>query len=251
MAAPNLGIIPTTQGVQIHFWNRNEEAHFLIRNLYHLPANHSQEDIVDHVWVAICRLYFPHTATGHNGTRWTVLWEAYRGPPHHLSEHKPNVLVVRLQPQQVVGGLRVYGRDYLWVECKPPSHDTPSGWKNLINEATERLNSAHPQRAVAVIVAIGCRMMAFWWDPTNTVVTPRMSIQAAHPQTVVWDLDPRLKSWFQGGWVDSATGRVDLSQALAVDCITEEIVNGQRMLRWRDELAEIEKLLVSIRHMGP
>ncbi|KAK2813373.1 hypothetical protein FQN50_000688 [Emmonsiellopsis sp. PD_5] len=247
MAAPNLGVIPIVQGQQTHFWDPEQEAHSLITNFRRLAPNSAQEDIVDHVWAGICHTYFPHIATTPQGPRWAVLREPYRGPPGHLTAHKPNVLVVRLQPQPGPGGLQINRRDYLWVECKPPSHDKPSGWKDLINEATQRLASAHPQRRVSVIVAIGFKMMAFVWDPTIAPANPQLSIRATSPPTRIWPLDPHLRSWHTGGWVNPTTGRIDLSRALSVDCVTLQTVNGQRVLRWRNDLPRIEQVLVSVR----
>lgn len=51
-----------------------------------------------------------------------------------MDGHKPNIIVTKLHPQLVVGGFMAYCRDYLWVECKSAVHDTPAGWKDLINE---------------------------------------------------------------------------------------------------------------------
>jgi hypothetical protein len=246
-SSPSIGVTPA-QGVTAHFWDRNEVANALIRRLYYLPANQADEDIVGHLWVAICRFYFPHTATGVNSPRWTILQGPYRGPPNQTNGHKPNAVAVRLQIQQGPSGIEVAGRDYLWLECKSSTHDTPSGWKDLINETTQRLVSAHPQRKVAVVVAIGLRMMSFLWDPTHTVMGPQLSIRAAHPDTTIWYLDGRLKSWAGSAWV-TPSGLIGLSQALNADCITQVIVNGHSLPSHWADLMTIEASLLSIRGM--
>ncbi|KAF2258232.1 hypothetical protein CC78DRAFT_479405, partial [Lojkania enalia] len=50
-------------------------------------------------------------------------------------------------------------RDYLWVECKKATLDRPSSWKNVLEEAVIRLNSAHPNLNVFLIIAIGTKCM--------------------------------------------------------------------------------------------
>ncbi|OAX80045.1 hypothetical protein ACJ72_05626 [Emergomyces africanus] len=247
MSVLNLGV-QGAPGVITHFWAQETESHSLIRQLYRLASNHSQEDIVHHVWNAILRVYFPSIATAPNGQRWTVLLEPYRGPLHNLPIHRPDILVVRLQHRQVTSGINVVGRDFIWVECKPPSHDRPSGWKNVLVEAVGRLQDAHPTRVVPVIVAVGRRMMFFSWDPISTNNAVQLSIRSGHPHTLVWPLDRRLRPW-TGPWVNQATGRIDLSRALEIDCLTTEIVNGQTVLTRRADLAQIELILVTIRNM--
>jgi hypothetical protein len=76
---------------------------------------------------------------------------------------RPDMAVVRLDPALSLPRQPAcyYGRDYLWVECKSGSYNTPSGWKNAINEATERLQLSHPTRALGLIMAVGIRCMFF------------------------------------------------------------------------------------------
>jgi hypothetical protein len=41
----------------------------------------------------------------------------------------------------------------------------PSGWKNVLNEAAERLATAHPSRIVFLIVAIGFKCLILLLGP--------------------------------------------------------------------------------------
>lgn len=140
-----------------------------------------------------------------------MLLDPYRETQHNLSEHNSKVLVVRLNYLPPTGNTFAQC-DYLWIECKPSAQDSPSGWKNLLNETTRRLDDAHLTRQIFVIAAIGPKLMAFVWDPNTTVQCPQLTIQAASPQSLVWSLDARLKG-FMGHWVDGTTGRIDLGQA--------------------------------------
>jgi hypothetical protein len=78
-------------------------------------------------------------------------------------------------------------RDVLWVECKAPEEDTPAGWKNLMMRAGARLEEAHPNRMLYVILAIGLKWMFFKWDP----LSPRPPLQVlADNRTGVWNMSP-------------------------------------------------------------
>src|SRR5699024_10219636 len=94
----------------------------------------------------------------------------------------------------------------------------------------------------------GPKLMAFAWDPDNTVQCQQLTIRAASPQSLVWSLDSRLKG-FMGRWVDRTTGRIDLGQALELDCSTSETLpNGQIAPKRRADIGVIEQMLVSIRN---
>ncbi|KAK4139233.1 uncharacterized protein C8A04DRAFT_16051, partial [Dichotomopilus funicola] len=59
-------------------------------------------------------------------------------------------------------------RDVLWVKCRPAGDDTSRGWKELMEEAVNRLRVAHPQRNVYLILAVGTRWMVFEWAPVGS-----------------------------------------------------------------------------------
>ncbi|KAK4233454.1 hypothetical protein C8A03DRAFT_38832 [Achaetomium macrosporum] len=152
-----------------HFWTQGTASHSKIAVLGNLGPNYAQEDVVCHAWTAILVEYFvrllplgPHS--------YSIDTQAYRGPnASQPNQHKPDVVVVKMQTtvNPAAGGAppRTVSRDILWVECKAPNHDTPSGWKDLIEEASDRLVDAHPNRMLFLIVGIGLKWMIFKWDP--------------------------------------------------------------------------------------
>lgn len=122
--------------------------------------------------------------------------DAYRGMlPDLLSSHKLDVVVVRLTtPQLGPDGLyREVKRDILWVECKAPCHDNPGTWKRVIEEATERLKSAHPDRNVWLIMAIGLKWMVFYWDPRHPRTTPFLMGVMMYDGSSGWTVDPDIR----------------------------------------------------------
>lgn len=83
-------------------------------------------------------------------------------------------------------------RDILWAECKAPDHDTPGGWKDLIEQATQRIAAAHPNRMLFVIFGIGLKWMFFKWDPVNAANASPLQILASN-QNQAWTLRPELR----------------------------------------------------------
>lgn len=212
-----------------------------------LGVHQAEDNLGAHIWDAICGVYFPRFSATPDEDKWSVRRLAWRGPPDRLDEYRPTLVATKLRTQPGVDRLMLYCRDYLWVECKPFTHDTPDGWKDLIDETVGELDSAHPNRDVAVVVAIGLRMMAFWWSPSRAAISPQMSIQAAQPRATVWHLDQRLKCWPSGGWVDQTTGRIDLSEALTIDCLSEPVVDGYGATTRRNDLRHVEQIIESVR----
>lgn len=143
-------------------------------------------------WEAICHMYFPQSARTAGGVKYLVRRDAYRGPPAAPSSQKPDVVVVELATPQVgPDGLpRSRKRDILWVECKAPERDQPGAWKTVLNEATKRLNAAHPTRNVWLIVASGLKWMVFYWDPSTVRAQP-LQVKSAQAG-LYWPLDPRI-----------------------------------------------------------
>jgi len=89
---------------------------------------------------------------------------------------KPDLVAVKMIqifPGQLDLLPRINSRDFLWIECKAVMEDTPSRWKNALAEAATRLDTAHPTRAVFLIIAIGWKTINFLWDLTNDLQPPQ------------------------------------------------------------------------------
>lgn len=138
-------------------------------------------------------MYFPQTARVAGGVKYLVRREAHRElPPAAASTHRPDVAVVEIGTPQPGPDwlLRSKKRDILWVECKAPDADQPRVWRDVLNEAAERLSHAHPDRNVWLIVASGLEWMVFYWDP-NALRAQPLQIKSANGQEL-WSLDPRI-----------------------------------------------------------
>ena len=174
-----------------------------------------------------------------NGPCYDIDREAYRGlPPADPESHVPDIIVVRCsnvvaQP----GAPPVAGaeRDILWVECKAPDMDQPNEWNRVITQVVRRLNSAHPDRMVYLILAVGLKWMPFIWDPTvagqqltNPQGGPLRMVK--HNRTDYWDIDPRIYSApIQGQrHVFNSGGRlyIDATQAYTLDFWTLDPQTG-------------------------
>jgi hypothetical protein len=216
--------------------------------LYSRGIGYSQEDVVWHAWGEICALYFPKIATPPNGPRWSIDREAYRGFAQNVSHTKPDLIAVKLvpAPQQINPLPSFRSRDYVWIECKPASEDSPSGWKNVLSEAIGRLEVAHPNRAVYLVIAVGSKCMFFLWDPSGNQ-QPQHFLRNSNTGED-WMIDARISSVIDGPWFDRNTGRIRPELAMTLDCFSEEIVNGRRVLRNRVYLSTIEQVLVGIQN---
>ena len=88
------------------------------------------------MWSAIIAHYFVSIAVNPNVPRRNVIREPYRGlMPLNSSQRKPDMaaVVAHFMPPLAGQNFNLQHRDALWVECKAPDKDTPSGWKNLMN----------------------------------------------------------------------------------------------------------------------
>ncbi|KAK4150232.1 hypothetical protein C8A00DRAFT_37182 [Chaetomidium leptoderma] len=181
-----------------HFWTPGTGSHSKVGVLGQLGPTYDHEDVVCHAWTAILGEYFIRfLPLGQHS--YSIDTQAYRGPrPGFQSEHKPDVVVVKMQTTvAVAGGPPVtVSRDILWVECKAPNHDTPNGWKNLIEQASTRLAAAHPNRMLFVISGIGLKWMIFKWDPiagaTAGATASPLQVLASNPGQA-WTLRPELR----------------------------------------------------------
>lgn len=213
----------------------NQASYTAIVRLKDAGTQYLHEDVVWGAWEAICRKYFPESAIAPGAPYYWIRRDAYRGmPPDEPSTHKPDVVVVRLSQPQVLGpdGLyREVNRDILWVECKAPCHDEPGKWKKVIEEATERLKSAHPNRNVWLIVAIGLKWMVFYWDPSNSRTTSSHLAVMASNESSGWAVDPDIRVpppplnpqvpainvQAPGGYVNTAAGVIRSQNAYSLD----------------------------------
>jgi hypothetical protein len=235
----------------VHFWDRNTSAFAKISILYSRGANYEQEDVVCHAWGEICALYFPKIAASATAPRWSIEREAYRGnPPLNPSQVKPDPIVVRFLPTAVTNPNFlpfVESRDFLWIECKAATENTPSGWKNALGEAATRLNNAHPDRMIYLIIAIGWRCAFFVWDPTNTMRRPKIFIRPVSNQ-IPWLIDQRIKFIGPVSWIDPASGEFDHTKTIELECFWQMIENGLPVLANHHNLEKIEQFLVHIQN---
>jgi hypothetical protein len=104
---------------------------------------------------------------------WVVHREPFMGPEGEIEQDKPEAIVVRSaqthqnaqEPQQ-----QRQSDFYNWliIETKPPSRDTPEGWKELLMQACSRVRQYDDgSHDVYIICAVGLKYMAFYWDPRD------------------------------------------------------------------------------------
>ncbi|KAH8769053.1 hypothetical protein F5883DRAFT_643720 [Diaporthe sp. PMI_573] len=179
-----------------HFWVPGQAPYSAIVTLKDFGTHYAEEDVTWQAWEALCHKYFPESAPAQGHPYYITRRDPYRGLfPDTPSTHKPDVVVVKLStPVQGADNLwRDSKRDVLWVECKAPCHDTPSMWKRVIEEATERLKSAHSDRNVWLIVAIGLKWMVFYWDPMNSRTHQFHMAVMMHDASSGWSVDPEIR----------------------------------------------------------
>jgi hypothetical protein len=196
-------------------------------------------------------LYFPTVASSITAPRWAVDREAYEeGQPTINPSHvKPDAIVVKLCHPVLpsVGTLpTLQFRDYLWVECKAAVKDNPSGWREIIHEATMRLQIAHPNRALFLIFAVGWKCIPLLWSPAISIPQPPLWIQSSTSHEI-WPLDPRIKMGLVGDWVNATSGQIITENAMSLDCFTV-VPNAEGFLQIHNFVAlkAIETLLLSI-----
>lgn len=186
------------------------------------------------MWGAIIAHYHRSIAVNPMGPRWHVIREAYRGLiPFNPSQKKPDVVaaLAYFTAQPAAQNFTLQHRDGLWVECKAPNKDIPSGWKDLMSQAAVRLNTSHPTRQLYLIFAIGLRAMVFEWDP----VTPGAVGLIIRGKGHTWTLDHRIRLINPSPWHNAATQEVDPNKALVLDCWTTTpggVLRNWQMLLW-------------------
>ncbi|KAI2618431.1 hypothetical protein GGR54DRAFT_605433 [Hypoxylon sp. NC1633] len=188
--------------------------------------------------------------------RWAIDLEAYRGYAHNLASTKPDLIVIKLTPGQTIAGQmpETSSRDHLWIECKAAKEDHPSGWKNVLMEAATRLQTAHPSRAIFLIVAVGWKCLYFVWDPSNAIVgQPQLFLRRANlsvgSSPRQWNIDTRNKAIGDTQWVNTVTGEITVSRAMELDCWTiAQVAPGRNRTRNWHSLATIEQFLISVQN---
>ena len=180
-----------------------------IQRVYGRGLDEKSEEGCQLAWEHICSAIYPKTDITPNGITYSVNRESQRGPLGMPKQYKVDVVVESVRP---AGNAPDVGRDILWVECKAMVHDKPSGWKDLLKEAANRLAGAHHGRFVYIIVAVGWKAMLFHWDP-NRVGAQALSLMPKHGNTP-WPLPIGFAPPGPCRWIDPTTGQVDISQAL-------------------------------------
>jgi hypothetical protein len=240
-------------GVLLHFWDPTTSSYAKISIIYNKGAQYTYEDVVWHAWGEICGLYFPKVAATPTGPRWAIDREAYRGfPPSNPSQVKADLIAIKLTLGQTQPGqMPQFGsRDFLWIECKAASEDTPSGWKNVLAESVQRLSTAHPNRVVFLIIAVGWKCMYFVWDPTGAIQgQQQLFIRASHNANT-WSIDPRIKAIQAAPWMNTVSGEISPAHSMELECWTTASVAGQIILQNRNSLGMIEQFLVGIQNIA-
>jgi hypothetical protein len=174
-----------------HFWNAGENAGESIRTVSNLGPDYTKEDVVWTVWEDLLRLYFPDYFLGPAGTRYRIRREPYRGSAARVEDHRPDIIAIRVSVAQP--GAAEVSRDVLWVECKAPSLHKPHGWNMVMREAIDRLEVAHPNRNIFLILAIGIEWMMFEWDPNPNLPVSPLYILPYNPSDRPWNVDARIR----------------------------------------------------------
>lgn len=226
------------------WWIPGTQARRDVIRLRDLGSDYPYENQVWNVWVSILLVYFPPYPVVPGGNLYTVRREPYRGgtgfTEDNLHELRPDIVVIQMMPPQPnPHGLDPL-RDILWVECKAPTKDTPGGWKDLMEQAGERLRSAHPQTMLYVILAIGSRWMFFRWDPTVPGAQPLQIL--AHNVNTAWTMDagfqyePAVTNQnhvYTMNTIRGQTSVIDTRLAYSLNCWTATPGNPALAQNWR------------------
>ncbi|KAH6839575.1 hypothetical protein B0I37DRAFT_237267 [Chaetomium sp. MPI-CAGE-AT-0009] len=220
-----------------NYWDPRTACYHDILTIARVGPTYQQEDVVWHAWLSLLPIYFPPYEM--NGRVYGIRREAYRGglpPSNSLSQHKPDVVVIQMAPSPANPqgfsfpdpNVPDPARDILWVECKAPSEDTPGGWKDLMEQAGNRLHAAHPNRMLYVILAVGLKWVFFKWDPF-TQGSP-LQVRGHHPN-VAWTMrtqyqyEPAVAGQSHVVTVNTAYGQTDMldtTRAYSLDFFTRD-----------------------------
>ncbi|KAH7130721.1 hypothetical protein B0J11DRAFT_613296 [Dendryphion nanum] len=245
------------QGLPFHFWTPNTTSFMKIGDMVAAGPTYSQEAPYQNMIMEILKPYFPTQATIPGGDIWALDRESYRGPANAPSTIKPDGLVIRIRPLNATSSQNTK-RDFLWVEVKPASHNTPGGWKDLLGETATRLISAHPTRTVFVLLVVGVRYMVMIWDGGNSMA-PNPVPTIIHPATAPftpWPIDNRFKFPMVVAYYNQVSGIINTRAAASLDSETVYPA-GQKppgrgnldVLRYEADLATLEQFLITIQQM--
>ncbi|KAG8169390.1 hypothetical protein KVR01_000135 [Diaporthe batatas] len=241
-----------------HFYLSHKSSYSLLKALWRKGPNYTKEDICNHAWQDILRVYFPaeynpnQLATG-RATMYHVLVQAYRGLPadeNHLK--KPDAVTVQVDhvvQAGALGGYDEFKRDVLWVECKAPSKDKPGEWNVVMREAVARLHVAHNTRRLYIILNVGLEWLPFYWDPINPGNALTIKASAGHQD---FPVDPRIRPTpnFPTGHI-GANGVIHTNLAKTLDCFTTTTTPQGTFLAYQNDLNDLEAFLqVVMTHNG-
>lgn len=167
-----------------------------------------------------------------------------------MEQLKPDLIVVKFMSEIIHNpnfSTLVEPRDFLWIECKAATENTPFGWKNALAEAATRLGNTHPDRIIHLIIAVGWKCAFLVWDPSSGLSRPAISIRLGSNQFPVL-IDQRIKSLTAVNWVDHTSGEFDHTKAIELECFWQMIENGLPVLANHRNLAKIEQFLVHIQN---
>jgi hypothetical protein len=243
----NPGIHRPPQPPQLSFWDPATWSYSAISRIYSRGPQYSQEDIVWSAWQAICLLYFHIAAPATNpnlGVRWAVEREAYRGRGNKPSHIRPDILTVKVIPRQTPVSVPVIQeRDYLWIECKASSRNTPGEWMLALTEAVDRISITHAGREIFFAIAIGVRVVFFMWTPNEPVVPP---IRVQLTDGTLQDVDNHVRVIPVGQELNPNTSVLRFQEAAQLDCLTPSPIDPASP-RHLATLQRIEMILTGIR----
>lgn len=198
----------------------------------------------------------PGQVPPNQSTFYDVVVQPYRGIP--LDDNwktRPDVVTVRIHQaiQQQGGQVAKVNRDLISVECKAPSKDQPSEWKNVMNKAVKRLDMTHRTISLFLILNVGLKWLIFYWNPTNPAVAGQhlRIINAAGTET--WDVDPRIHAppGINGDHIDQ-NNVIHATRAKSLDCFSlTQQAGGLPVLAYQNDLNFLENCVnVMMNHQG-
>lgn len=182
------------------------------------------------------------------GTYYDVIVQPYEGIPTAVSwRHTPDVATVRVNHVIQVPAVTRHKRDILWVECKAPSEDQPSDWRDVMREAVTRLSVIHPTTELFFILNVGMEWMVFYWDPTNPLPAGQELTITSHAASMTWTMDPRVRPP-PNIPSDHITNRsIATTRAKTLDCFTlAQNADNQMVFAHQADLDFLEQIIITV-----